>query len=244
MKFVAILQARTGSTRLPGKVLKAIGGVTMLERVVNRVRRSFLIDELIVATTVEPQDEATVSECRRIGVRVFRGSENDVLDRYYQAAQQEAGADAVVRITADCPFIDPHLIDELLRTFSAHRPDYASNCMVRSYPRGLDTEVMTVQALARAWREASMPYQRTHVTPYLWENPDTFKLFSMADLDDHSDLRWTVDTEEDLELARAMYLHFRNKDDFGWRDVLSLMTERPQLAQINQHVQQKCLTEG
>ncbi len=243
MRVVAIVQARMGSTRLPGKVLKDLGGATMLERIVGRVRRSTSADGILVATTLEPSDEAIVVECRRLGVAVFRGSKHDALDRYYKAGQQ-ARADAVLRVTADCPFIDPALLDDLLRSFFDHRPDYASTSLVRTYPRGLDAEVMTFAALSRAWREATLPYQRAHVTPYLYENPSKFTLFSLTGEEDYSEFRWTVDTVEDLELARAVYAHFRNKEDFGWRDVLNLMAAQPQLAQINQHVRQKSLAEG
>lgn len=243
MRVVAIVQARMGSTRLPGKVLQDLGGATMLERVVSRVRRSRLAGEILVATTTQPEDEAIVAESGRLGVAVFRGSEQDVLDRYYQAARQ-ARAEVVLRITADCPFTDPALLDELLLAFLGHRPDYASNCLTRSYPRGLDAEVMTFAALSRAWREASKPYQREHVTPYLYENPSQFKLLSVAGEEDDSECRWTVDTAEDLEFARAVYLHFQNKEDFGWRDVRSLAAAQPELAEINRHVRQKCLDEA
>ncbi len=243
MRVVAIVQARMGSTRLPRKVLKDLGGATVLERVLNRVRRVALADGVLVATTSQPADNAIVSECRRLAVDVFRGSETDVLDRYYNAAQQ-ARADAVLRVTADCPFVDPVLLDELLRSFLAHRPDYASNCLVRTYPCGLDAEIITHAALSRAWREAILSHQRAHVTPYIYENPSKFQLLSVTAEEDWSKFRWTVDTAEDLEFARAVYLHFRNKDDFGWRDVLSLLSSFPVLAQINQHVRQKALQEG
>lgn len=243
MRVVAIVQARMASTRLPGKVLRDLGGQTMLARIASRLRRSALLDTVMVATTTERRDEAIVEECRRLGVKVFRGSEQDVLDRFYQAAQQ-AGADAVVRVTGDCPFADPALIDELLRAFLQQRPDYASNCVTRSYPRGLDVEAVTFGALSRAWREARLPYQRAHVTPYLYENPARFSLHLVTAAEDCSELRWTVDTPEDLELARAVYSHFGNLDDFGWRDVLRLMVEQPELAQLNCHVRQKALQEG
>jgi len=243
MRVVAIVQARMGSTRLPGKVLQDLGGATMLERVVSRVRRCCLADEVRVATTTNSEDEAIVEESGRLGVAVFRGSEQDVLDRYYQAARQ-ARAEAVLRITADCPFTDPALLDELLLAFLGQRPDYASNCLRRSYPRGLDGEAMTMDALSRAWREAGKPHQREHVTPYIYESPTQFKLLSVASEEDDSECRWTVDTAEDLEFARAVYLHFRNRDEFGWQEVRSLVLAQPRLAEVNRHVPQKCLEEG
>lgn len=243
MRVVTIVQARMGSTRLPGKVLKELGGATMLERVLNRVRRVALADGVLVATTSQPADDVVVSECRRLAVDVFRGSEYDVLDRYCNAAQQ-ARADAVLRVTADCPFIDPVLLDELLRSFLAHRPDYASNCLARTYPRGLDAEVITHAALSRAWREAILSYQRAHVTPYIYENPSKFQLLSVTGEEDCSKFRWTVDTAEDLELARTLYLLLGNRDDFGWREVLQLVEAEPRLQRINQHVRQKATVEG
>jgi spore coat polysaccharide biosynthesis protein SpsF (cytidylyltransferase family) len=243
MKVVAIVQARMGSARLPGKVLKILGNASMLERVISRVRRSKRVSQVLVATTVKPADEPIVRACRRMGIEVFRGSESDVLDRYYRAAQQ-VRAHAVVRITADCPFVDPALVDELLFLFSRQRPDYASTCLARSYPRGLDAEVMTCAALSAAWREARESYQREHVTPFLYENPSRFRLLSLEAAGNFSELRWTVDTAEDLSFARAVYRHFRNADDFGWREILDLVNARPELTQINKHVLQKTMEEG
>src|SRR5216683_1994337 len=162
MKIVAIVQARMGSSRLPRKVLMDLGGAAVLDRVLNRLGRSELIHELLVATTVEPADDAIVEHCKRTEQKVFRGSEQDVLDRYYHAAKY-VDADVVVRITSDCPMIDHQVTDATIRAFLDRHADYASNTRVRKYPRGLDTEVMTVQALQRAWCESTKPYQREHV---------------------------------------------------------------------------------
>jgi spore coat polysaccharide biosynthesis protein SpsF len=243
MKIVAIIQARMGSSRLPQKVLKDLGGATVLDRVLNRLARSRLIQESWVATTVGPADDAIVEHCERIGRKVFRGSEQDVLDRYYRAAQH-ADADVVVRITSDCPVIDPEVTDATIRAFLDQHADYASNTRVRTYPRGLDTEVMTMRALERAWRESSKPYQREHVTPYIYENPDKFKLHGVENDADHSQHRWTVDTPEDLDLLRAIYARFNGRDDFGWHDVLELVESDPSLADINRHIAQKAVHEG
>jgi spore coat polysaccharide biosynthesis protein SpsF len=243
MRIVAIIQARMGSTRLPGKVLKDLGGETVLARVVNRVRRATLLDEVVVATSVLPADDAIVRECEHLRVACFRGDEVDVLDRYYRAAQQFA-ADAVVRITADCPLIDPELIDVTIRSSLEQKADYASNALVRRYPRGLDVEVVSADALSLAWRGAKEHYQRTHVTPYLYENPESFKVISIAGEADHSQYRWTLDTIEDLELLRAVYKHFGNRDSIRWTEVLELMESRPEFAALNSHVRQKALREG
>jgi len=242
-RVVAIIQARMGSTRLPGKVLKDIGGETMLGRVVRRTQRATLLNDLVVATTVEPVDAAIVSECLRLGVPSFRGDENDVLDRYYQAAESYE-ANAVVRITSDCPLIDPEEIDSVVRVFLNEGPDYASNTLVRRYPCGLDTEVMTMESLSRTWREATEPHERAHVTPYIYQNPHLFRLVSIAADVDYSSHRWTVDTPEDLEFVRAVYARFGNDDNFGWRDVLNVLTQEPELIRLNRHIKQKALEDG
>lgn len=240
MKVVAITQARMGSTRLPGKVLMDLEGETMLARVLNRLRRAKLIDELLVATTDQPADDAIVAECRKYSVSVSRGDQEDVLDRYYRAAQL-AKADIVVRITSDCPLIDPEITDKTIATFQEASPDYASNVQVRTYPRGLDTEVMSAKALARAWQEARKPYEREHVTPYLYEHPEVFKILSVTGSEDHSGHRWTVDTMEDLKFVRAVYARLKDNPAFQWRDILAILDGEPGLVELNRSVIQKAL---
>jgi spore coat polysaccharide biosynthesis protein SpsF len=243
MKVVAIVQARMASTRLPGKVLLDLAGRTMLARVVRRVRRAAGIDEVVVATTGALGDEGIVEECRRLKVACFRGSEPDVLDRYYgAAAAHQAGV--VVRITADCPLIDPGETGRVIRAFVGGQPDYASNILHRTYPRGLDTEVISAATLARAWREAGEPYQRTHVTPYIYQHPQRFRLLSVTGEEDLSVHRWTVDSPDDLELVRAIYLRMSGEDTFSWRDLLRLLEDQPWLGELNRHVRQKQLVEG
>lgn len=243
MRVIAIVQARMGSTRLSGKVLRPLGGQTVLSRVIQRVRRFRLIDDLLVATTVEPADDAIMKEAERCSVEIFRGSEDDVLDRYYRAACQ-ARADAVVRITSDCPLIDPEVSDHTIQKFLDSRPDYASNALERTYPRGLDTEVVRFAALERAWKEATEPYQRAHVTPYLYQNPDKFQVLSVKGPSDLSGYRWTLDTPEDLEFLQEVYARLGGAEDFTWHGVLRLMEREPGLAEKNQHIQQKALHEG
>lgn len=240
MKITAIIQARMGSTRLPGKVLMDLGGHTVLARVVGRLRRAGLVQEMVVATTDSAADDAIALECRRLGIPTFRGSEDDVLDRYYQSARIHS-PDAVVRITADCPLIDPELVNATIREFVDHHADYASNVFPRTYPRGLDTEVFTMAALECAWREASQAHQREHVTPYFYEHPQQFRLVSAAGTSDCSFYRWTLDTAEDLRLIRIIYSRFGNDDDFGWRDAIALMDREPELAEVNSQVVQKSL---
>src|SRR5258706_14523536 len=204
MKIVAIIQARMGSTRLPGKVLKDLGGDTVLSRVLARVKRAATIGEVIVATSDAAGDDVIVAECKRLNARVFRGDEKDVLQRYYPAAQLFK-ADVVVRITSDWPLNDPEGTDQTVGEFLKERPDYASNALERTYPRGLDTEVFTMRALELAWSESSEAYQRAHVTPYMYQNPERFKVLAVKGENDYSGLRWTLDTQEDLDLLRAMY---------------------------------------
>ena len=243
MKIVTIIQARMGSIRLPGKVMKDLGGDTVLARVVHRVRRATLAGEVIIATTAKRADDAIVEECQRVSARVFRGEENDVLDRYYHAAQS-AGAEAIARITSDCPLIEPEITDNTIRAFLERRPDYASNALQRAYPRGLDTEIMTWDTLARAWREARKPYQRAHVTPYIYENPDQFNILSVRGDTDFGSYRWTLDTPEDLAFIRAVYERMGNDNCFSWRDVLALLEREPALVELNRHVTMKALQEG
>jgi spore coat polysaccharide biosynthesis protein SpsF len=232
-----------GSSRLPGKVLEEIGGKTMLARVVRRLRRATLLDEVIVASTVTPADEAVAVECIRLEAPCFRGSEEDVLDRYYRAALTHR-AEAVVRITADCPFIEPVIVDRVVRAFLDEGPDYASNTLKRTYPRGLDTEVVSTAALERAWREATLEHQRVHVTPYIYQNVNLFRLLPVIGESDYSRYRWTVDTRQDLEFARAVYARLNQDEAFTWRAVLALLEREPTLIELNRHVDQKLLEEG
>jgi spore coat polysaccharide biosynthesis protein SpsF len=240
MSTVCIVQARMGSTRLPGKVMQPILDKPMLGWVMYRLRRSRLIDQAIIATTVEKQDDRLVEFCEQQGWLVYRGSQDDVLDRYYQTARQYQ-ADHIVRVTSDCPLIDPAVMDYVIAGYlsAAPHPDYASNTLERTYPRGLDTEVFSLAALAMAWKADASPW-REHVTPYLNQNPDRFRLQSVTNPENFSHLRWTVDTPEDLKLVRTVYEHFGH-GNFSWQQVLEAFKEHPEWAAINQDVQQKSL---
>lgn len=239
----AIIQARMGSTRLPGKVLEDIGGQTMLARVVTRTKRAALISKIIVATTTAAQDDTIVNECHRLQITFFRGKEQDVLDRYYQTAMAY-GLDVIVRITADCPLIDPAIIDRVVAAFLAERPDYTSNVINRSYPFGLDVEVISRRALERAWQEAEKPYQRTHVTPFIYENPDLFRIMQVNADSDYSHHRWTVDTPEDLTFVREIYRRLKDTDTMDWNKIIRILASEPELVEINSHICQKPLMEG
>jgi spore coat polysaccharide biosynthesis protein SpsF (cytidylyltransferase family) len=242
MKLAAIIQARTGSTRLPGKVLMDLEGETVLSRVVRRAQRSALIHEVVIATTTSGGDDAIVKEGRRLGVSVFCGQEMDVLDRYWQASLA-SGAAVIVRITSDCPLIDPGLVDQTIHAYLDQQADYASNDSPPTYPRGLDVEVFSAPALKRTWKEADAPYQREHVTPYIYEHPAIFRLASVTSEIDYSYHRWTLDTAEDLEFLRAVYARFHGRENFGWQEVLQLVEMEPALAAANAHVPQKHLKE-
>ncbi len=240
MKTVAIVQARMGSTRLPGKVLLDLAGEPLLARCVERVRRARTLEEVVVATTVQAADAAIVELCAARGWPVFRGSEEDVLDRYYQAAVAQQ-ADVVVRITSDCPLIEPQIVDWVVDEFLARQPavDYAANTLPpRTFPRGLDLEVMRFDVLERAWREDHDPATREHVTPYIYRHPERFALHGVVNQVDYSALRWTVDTPEDLELVRRIYGHVGH-DRFTWREVLAVLQMHPEWIEINQNVMQK-----
>jgi len=241
MKVVAIIQARMGSTRLPGKVMKEILGKSVILWDLDRVSLSKLIDEIVVAIPYGKENDVIVDTIKEYNDKIIiaRGSEDDVLDRYYQAAVQ-TNADVVVRITSDCPLIDHVVIDKIIKQFLDNDCDYCSNSLIRTYPRGLDTEVFSFKALEAAWNEAKKDYEREHVTPYIIENPDKFKLLNVANDIDLSHLRWTLDTKEDFEFINAVYKRiFPKKHLFLMDDVLELMDKEPELIDINRHIEQK-----
>jgi len=245
MNVVAIIQARLSSTRLPGKVLLDLAGEPMLARVVARTRRAKTLAGVVVATSTHASDDPIAALSAKRGWPCFRGSLDDVLDRYYQAARAYR-ADVVVRITSDCPLIDPEVIDRVVGELLARQPEvhYASNVAPRrTFPRGLDTEAVRFDALARAWFEDRNPTTREHVTPYIYNSavcnhPPPFKVHNVVNDEDHSHWRWTVDTSEDRQLVERIYRHFGH-DEFGWRLVLKLIEREPALADINRHIARK-----
>jgi spore coat polysaccharide biosynthesis protein SpsF len=240
-KIVAIIQARMGSTRLPGKVLKAILGKPMLFHEIERVSRAKNIDEIVIATTDQPADDKIVSLCKKNSWNYYRGSENDVLDRYYQSAIA-FHAGIIVRITADCPLIDPVIIDQTIDVFLKSKSiDYVSNSLpVMTFPRGLDTEIMSMTTLKKVWIEDKNPGWREHVTPYIERNPSKFRIKGHVYSKDFSYLRWTVDTPADLQFVRKIYNHFKN-NEFSWNDVVDLLKQHPEYIAINRNVQQKVI---
>ncbi|QXM05176.1 cytidylyltransferase domain-containing protein [Crassaminicella indica] len=240
-KVVAIIQARMGSTRLSGKVMKDLFGKTVLDHVITRVKQSEYIDEIVIATTTLKRDNIIVEEAKKCGVKYFRGSEDDVLSRYYYAAK-ENNADIVVRITSDCPLIDPIVVDEIVKFYIENDYEIVSNAGVdlsqRTYPRGLDTEVFSFEVLENAFKNAKEKYQREHVTPYIYENSK--KIYYYKNDIDYSKYRWTLDTKEDFELIREIYKYFyRGEHDFYSDQILNLMKKEPELVKINENIEQK-----
>ncbi len=238
----AIIQARMASSRLPDKVMLDIAGEPMLVRVVERTRRARSLDQVVVATTTDPSDDPIETLCIDRGYLCYRGSMHDVLDRYFQAAKH-FDTQIIVRITADCPVIDPDLIDQAVGELKRSDADFVANRLPppwhRTYPIGLDIEVCTFQALERAWKEAYQPQHREHVMPYLYEQEGRFHTILLNHDQDYGRLRWTVDTCEDLKLIRRIYDHFNSRDDFSWLDLLELFQEEPKLAEINAEVEHK-----
>jgi spore coat polysaccharide biosynthesis protein SpsF len=243
-KVVAIIQARMAASRLPGKVLKTLGHQPVLGWMLARTKRAELIDEVVIATTTDPSDDPVAEYCRQQSALFSRGSMQDVLDRYYQAAKAHQ-ADVIVRLTADCPFIDPGLLDEDLRIFLQAEPklDFAANRLPppfrRTIPIGLDAEYCWFEGLEKAWLEAREKHQREHVMPYFYEHPERFRILHITRQPDHGDLRWTVDTPEDLQLLRQIVSFFPGRDDFSWQEVLELVQQHPELNQINAGIRHK-----
>lgn len=225
MRVVAIVQARMGSTRLPNKVMRPICGVPMIELLLARLGRSRQLQGIVVATTTADRDSPLAEHVARLGYDVHRGSEQDVLDRYYQAARA-AGAEAIVRITGDCPLVDRDLVDEMIRRFRTEGVDYLGNVSPPTYPDGLDVEVFSMEALATAWRLAVADADREHVTPYLRREP-AFRRAIHSHVEDLSALRWTVDEPADFSVVQRIFEHFGPSTEFGWKQVLEFQGSEP-----------------
>jgi spore coat polysaccharide biosynthesis protein SpsF len=258
-RVVAIIQGRMSSSRLPGKILADIAGQPMLQRVFIRTSRAASVSQTIFATTTDSSDDPVAEYCEFSGIPFTRGSQFDVLERYFQAAKG-AKADVVVRITADCPVIDPELIDNVVNTLLEEEYGFVCNRLPppwsRTYPIGLDVEACTFKVLEKAWKEAKEPQHREHAMPYIYEGVQLsamsrqlseglaqrgFRIALLNHTSDFGDYRWTVDTPEDLEFMRQVYSHFDGRDDFTWKEVLDLVHDNPELMKINADVQHKTL---
>ena len=239
MRTVAIVQARMGSSRLPGKVLRDIAGDTMLARVVQRLRTARSIDQIVIATTTTAADDAVVREAGRLGVGVHRGSETNVLARYVDAANAWR-ADVVVRVTADCPLLDPGVVDAVVEALFISPADYTSNTHQRTFPRGLDVEAMHHDTLDRIGRLGLSAASREHVTAFIMESPELFAVRQVCADQDDSDLRWTVDTDEDLALVRTLYERLDLAvNPIAYRDLVAAVRANGNFATINAHITQK-----
>ncbi|WP_409368014.1 cytidylyltransferase domain-containing protein [Lysinibacillus sp. 38-6] len=241
MRIVAIIQARMGSTRLPGKILKKVNGRPLLSYQLERLQQSNFISDIVIATTTDEKDDVIVEFCKLNNILWFRGSEEDVLARYYETAKR-FNADAIVRITSDCPIIDVQVVNKTITYFIDNNFDYVSNTVDRTYPRGLDTEVFTFAALEKAHKEAVMERDREHVTAYFYTNPDIFKIAGVRNEMDYSKYRWTVDTEEDFQLIENIIENLYSENpQFTLYDTVKLMEANPDWFYINAHIEQKKL---
>ena len=238
MRKLIIVQARMTSTRLPGKVMKIVCDKPLLEHLINRLRRVKYADQVVIATTVNDTDNIIVNLCKELGTLYYRGSEGDVLGRYYEAAVKYGG-DIIIRITSDCPVIDPEVVDYLINFFANNieKYDYVSNTLERSYPKGMDSEIFSFDTLKEAHFNAHDPFDRENVTPFVKMRPQQFRLYNILYRIDMSRYRWTLDTPEDLELISKIFdaLFYQNPS-FSLKDMLDQMERTPEWETINAHV--------
>jgi spore coat polysaccharide biosynthesis protein SpsF len=247
MNIAVIIQARFGSTRLPGKIVKLISGKPLLWHVWNRLTHSKMINDIIIATTTNSEDDQIESFCTENNIHFNRGSVEDVLSRYYETAII-FNVDIIIRITSDCPVIDPVILDDMINFFivenSKYKLDYLSNTFERTFPRGLDVEIFSFESLQKSFTEAKEMYEREHVTPYIYKHPEIFTIKNFFNEKDYSFHRWTVDTIDDLELIKEIYNSLYDENNiFLTKDILRLFDIRPELIKINQTVKQKNLGE-
>jgi len=236
VKVWAVVQARMGSQRLPGKALEEIEGQPMVWHVVDRVSRTSGLEGTILATTSHEKDDPLAEMASSLGIPFFRGSEQDVLDRTFLAAK-EFGADVILRVSSDCPFSDPEINAKVLKKFMDGGFDYVSNIHPPTFPDGLDVEVFSAIVLEKAWEEASLPSEREHVTSFIWNRPDRFGLANVECDQDLSALRWTVDEEKDLCFVRQVFAAlYPTKSQFGMSDILALLDRRTDLTGINEGI--------
>jgi len=241
MKFIATIEARMTSSRLPGKPLMKAGGKTMLEHLVMRLRRVKSIDSIVLATTINNEDDDLVNEAERLGINCFRGSEDDVLNRVIGAASS-IDADVIIEITGDCPIIDPGIVEQTIQMYKAHNVDYVSNVMIRSYPDGMDVQVFTLETLIKSASMTNDPLDIEHVSLHIRNNPE---LFTRVHLVAPPELHWpelglTLDEEKDFDLISTVIEHFVDESYlFSCQDAINLLKENPQLTKINKTVSRK-----
>lgn len=244
MNVTGIIQARMTSTRLPGKVMKKVNGVTLLEYQLERVMRSRLLNNVIVATTDNGTEKPIVDLCTDLGIAIYKGSEENVLKRYYHAAKKY-DADIIVRMTSDCPLIDPEVIDGIINYYINNNYDYVSNTQIRTFPRGMDTEVFSMDHLEQAYIHANKEYEKEHVTPYFYLNENLYSIGQFLSKTDTSMYRLTVDTKEDFDLISIIIQElYPTNQSFTLNDIIELMENQPNLININKHITQKELRDN
>lgn len=242
MKVVAIIQARCGSTRFPNKVFANLSGKPLIWHVINRLKFTENVDEIILATTTNKLDDALEQWAKENNILVYRASEDDVLERYYGAATF-SNADVIVRITADDPFKEPYLIDKAIKTLLNEQLDFVCNNNPPTFPEGLDVEVFTYSAIKKAHEKSNDAFEREHVTQYFYHNPLEFKILNISNNINLSNLRWTIDTEKDFEMVKSVYYQLYKKDNsiFHMNDILELLENKPELASMNLDVKRSTL---
>jgi spore coat polysaccharide biosynthesis protein SpsF len=239
--LTAIIQARLGSTRFPGKILAEICGKPLIWHVVERLRWSKNIREIVLATTDNKGDDDLFGWAQDNQIKVFRGSEDDVLARYYYAAC-ESNASVILRVTADDPFKDPDIIDNVYDLFQSKKLDFAYNNNPPTFPEGLDTEIFSFSAIRKAFNESADPYEREHVTQYFYRNPELFRQFNFSFSQDLSHLRWTIDNPEDFQMVTEIYNSlYKEGEIFKFQDILQLITVKPYLSEINKNVSRSAM---
>lgn len=241
-KTVAIVQARMSSSRMPGKSLMDLAGKPLLQHVIERLGRSRLLDGIVIATTDDAADAPILEFAAKHGISAYAGDRDDVLARYLAAATQYE-ADIIVRVTGDCPLIDPRLSDDVIAARAEADAEYAGNFVVRSFPRGADTEAFTIDSFGRVAAKASRPYEREHVTPYYYLHREEFRLISVEAKGNlrRPELRLCVDTDDDLQLVRTIFERLGPGNSFSIPDIVALVEKEPRLADINGRVRQKPL---
>ena len=233
MKPIVIIQVRMGSTRLPGKVLKKLNGITVLESLLNQLNYSKLLNDKIIATTSNSEDDVIVNFCKSKEIKCFRGSQDDVLDRYYNCAKKFS-INTIIRITSDCPLMDPQVIDDVIDFYLKNSYDYVNNFYKRTYPYGNDVEIFSIKVLEKVWEKATKLSEREHVTPYIYNNPDEFSLGWIENKENLSEFHWTIDRREDLIFVQNIFKKI-SKRPILMKDIIDVIKDDPSLLEINKN---------
>ena len=234
-KNTIIIQVRTQSIRLPNKVLELINDKPLIWHIIQRLKKCEMVEQIILATSYREEDKKLIKIANDCNILSFVGDEDDVLSRFHQAALK-FNADPIIRITGDCPLVDPYLLDEMLGFYVENNYDYVSNTIIPTYPDGLDIEIFSFKSLVKAFNEAKLKSEREHVTPYIWNNPKIFLLYNYKNILDQSNYRWCVDEQPDLDLIRLIYSNFKPKFIFSFSDVIKFIESNPIISKINEKI--------